>query len=188
MDSFIGEIRVFGFNYAPYEWAFCNGQTASIQQSTALFALVGTRYGGDGRYTFCLPNMQGYAPIGAGAGTGLTPRALGQVYGEEVVALNQYQLPVHDHTLTLKASTNFGALTAEPTAGQSTLTRVVHPTSASAATNVNEFVAPPVTNLTPLNANTCGVTGNGLAHENRQPYLAMNFCIALNGVFPVNPN
>lgn len=187
MDSFIGEIRIFGFNYAPREWAFCDGQIASIQQSTALFALISTRYGGDGRTTFRLPNMKGYAPIGAGAGTGLTPRALGQVYGEEAVALNQYQLPVHDHTLTLKASTNVSALTAEPTAGQSTLTRVVHPTGGTAATAVNEFVAPPVT-LTPLYIYTCGVTGNGQAHENRQPYLPMNFCISLNGEFPLNPN
>lgn len=188
MDSFVGEIRVFGFSWAPREWAFCQGQIVSIQQYTALFALVGTRYGGDGRNTFGLPNMQGYAPIGAGTGVGLTPRVLGQVYGSEGVTLDPTQIPSHDHTVTLKASTNASALTAEPTAGQSTLTRVVHPTGGTSSNSVNEFVAPPVSDLIPLNAYTCGPIGGNQPHENRQPYLPMNFCVSLAGIFPVNPN
>lgn len=186
MDSFVGEIRVFTFPWAPQDWAFCDGSIVSIQQYTALFALVGTRYGGDGRNTFGLPNMQGYAPIGAGSGPGLTTRAINQTYGSEGVSLQPQQIPSHDHTLTMKATTtNFTALTAAPTAGQSTLTRVVRPTSATSVTNVFEFVSPPVSNLIPLNDATCGYNGGSQAHENRQPYLAMNFCVSLGGVFPV---
>ncbi|HLO77847.1 MAG TPA: tail fiber protein [Magnetospirillum sp.] len=188
MDSFVGEIRVFSFDWAPTDWACCNGQIAYIQQYTALFAIVATRYGGDGRTTFGLPNMQGYAPIGAGTGPGLTKRSMGQVYGHEGCSLTSQTMPSHDHGVTMKGvTTNYTSLTAAPTAGNSSLGRVVRPTSATTTTSINEFVPPPVTNLIPLADATCGVSGGSQQHENRQPFLAMNFCVSLGGIFPVNP-
>lgn len=186
MDSFVGEIRVFGFNWAPESWAMCNGQIASIAQYTALFAIIGTRYGGDGKTTFGLPNMQGYAPIGAGSGPGLTPRGIKPPVGEETVLLRDTQIPSHDHTMTMKlTSSAYTSMTAAPTASQSWLSRVVRPTSATAGTSVLEFAPPPAGNMTPLNDMALSAAGGGQGHENRQPYLSMNFCISLAGIFPV---
>ncbi|MBY0430601.1 MAG: tail fiber protein [Rhodospirillales bacterium] len=193
MDSFIGEIRIFGFDWAPQGWALCNGQTASIGQYTALYSIIGIRYGGDGKTTFVIPNMQGYAPIGIGSGPGLTPRTLGKMAGTEGVTLTSSQMASHDHALTLQASSSTTAMTATPTSNQSWLSRTVRPTS-TPAVNVLEFVPPPVTpppqplTDTQLTDATITLTGGGQAHENRQPYLAMNFCIALSGIYPVNPN
>ncbi|WP_026556914.1 phage tail protein [Arthrobacter sp. 35W] len=159
-DPFIGEISITGFNFAPRGWALCNGQLLSIAQNTALFSLLGTTYGGNGVNTFALPNLQGRVPIHQGQGPGLTPYVIGETGGVESVALNQTQIPQHVHSI--------------PAAGAQTSDR---PATLAPATGGVYGVASGVMAAT-------GVAGSGQAHENRQPFLTLNYIIALQGVFP----
>jgi microcystin-dependent protein len=167
-DPFVGEIRMFGFNFAPQGWAQCNGQLLPIDQNQALFALLGTTFGGDGRTTFALPNMQSRVPVCQGQGPGLSPYAEGQAGGAETVTLAVTQMPGHTHPV--KASSS-AADSSQP--GGRALAR-----SAS-----HSYTAKPDTS-TVMNADMLGDAGGSQPHENIQPYLAVNFCIALEGIFP----
>ena len=165
-DPFVAEIRMFGFNFAPTGWAQCNGQLMPISQNTALFALLGTYYGGDGKSTFALPNLQGGVPVHSGQGQGLSEYFLGQQGGAEFVTLLESEMPVHSHTYGVTeevgASNNPG--NNAPGAG-----------SAIYATPANMGQMAPQT-LSPA--------GGSLPHNNMMPYLVVNFCIAMQGVFP----
>lgn len=169
-DPFVAEIRIFPFNFAPKGWAFCNGQLLPISQNTALFSLLGTYYGGDGKSTFALPDMQGNAPIHAGQGAGLSEYFLGQLSGTTDVALLISEIPLHPHTLQAFATP---ADLKEPQAG-AVLTRTQN--GALYNTTISNFVTMAPQALTP--------TGGSLPHNNMMPYLTLNFCIALQGVFP----
>ena len=167
-EPFVGEIRMFGFNFAPVGWALCNGQLLPISQNQALFALLGTTYGGDGTATFALPNLQSRVPIHQGQGAGLSPYAQGQAGGTEAVTLAAAQMPEHTHRV--KASNSAAA--ADGPAG-----RVL------ARSGSHIYTHQPDTS-TVMNANMLGDTGGSEPHDNIQPYLAVNFCIALEGIFP----
>ena len=171
-DQFVGEVRMFCGNFAPSGWAFCNGQVLPISQNTALFSLLGTNYGGDGRSTFALPNLQGAFPVhaGASAGPGLSQRLTGQAGGVEAVTLTTAQLPVHGHGMAAVS----GASTGTPDATVS-----LAPTSNGSAL----YRAPDSVYLNTAPSDI-GASGGGAAHGNLPPYLALNFIIALQGIFP----
>lgn len=167
-DPFVGEIRMAGFNFAPRGWATCDGQLLPISQNTALFSLLGTMYGGNGTSTFALPDLRTRMPIGQGSGPGLTPTSPGDRGGEATHTLTASEMPSHRHGMNASASgtsTTAGPLVALANPGGTT--KVFR-----AATNLVATASP----LSP--------SGGGQAHENRQPYLAVNFVIALQGVFP----
>jgi microcystin-dependent protein len=172
-DPFVAEIRIFPFNFAPKGWAFCNGQILPISQNTALFSLLGTTYGGDGRSNFALPNIQGRVPMHPGQGPGLSPYTLGQAAGEDGVVLTLPQMGSHRHTL--EGSTITGGNTAP--SGESLGNSGATPLYQTATT----------TNLVNLNTKGISTVGAGAAHNNLMPYLTVNFCIALQGVFPPRP-
>ena len=169
-DPFVAEIRIFPFNFAPKGWAFCNGQLMPLSQNTALFSLLGTTYGGDGKSTFALPNLQGNAPMHWGQGPGLSLHDLGEVGGSETVTLLESEMPAHSHGL-LAQSSPLGGLAS---AAGATLSR---PASGNLySVNNPQPVAMSATALQPA--------GGGGPHNNLMPYLTLNFCIALQGVFP----
>ena len=175
-EPFIGEIKIVGFNFAPRNFAFCNGQILPISQYTALFAILGTTYGGNGVSTFALPNLQGSVPMGFGTGPGLTPRDLGEAVGTETVTLIASENPAHTHTLR-------GGDLNPPNRAQ----RVEIPTTKAMFGSSNPgsaYKVPPVATATQFAPSMLTSTGGSQPHENRQPYLALNFVIALNGVFP----
>ena len=173
-DPFVAEIRMFAGNFAPKSWALCNGQIMPISQNTALFALLGTFYGGDGQSTFALPNMLNSAPMHQGQGPGLTTRVLGETGGTQFVTLIQTEIPVHTHQMS------GGFTQADLTSGSPTgvFTRST-PGSAYQTTSNSS--------LTTMNAQMIAVAGASLPHTNMQPYLAVTFIIALQGVFPARP-
>lgn len=168
-DPFVAEIRIFGFNFAPRGWAFCDGQLLPISQNTALFSLLGTMYGGDGKSTFALPDLRGSVPMHHGQGPGLSPHEVGESGGSESVTLLESELPVHGHTL--QAHTVDVADTSAPGPG-TTLAPSSGGTLYQSATD------------TELGAAALAPAGGGQPHNNMQPYLTANFCIALQGVFP----
>lgn len=170
---FIGEIQLFGFNFAPREWATCTGALLPISQNTALFSLVGTTYGGDGRTTFGLPDYQGRAPCSQGHGPGLTARQFGETFGEAEVPLQSSQIPSHSHSLNIYAQTDASKLSGSPQNGY----------AVAVPKNTTPFAGNAQAD-TAFNADSIGTDGGGQPHENRQPYLALNFCIALQGVYP----
>ncbi len=167
-EPFLGEIRMFGFNFTPQGWAPCNGQLLPINQYQALFSLLGTTYGGNGTTTFALPDMQSRVPVGQGQGPALSTYAEGQAGGAETVTLTATQMPGHTHPV--KASSS--AAGSDQPEG-----RVL----ARSASNI--YIAKPDTS-TVMNAHMLGDAGGSLPHDNIQPYLAVNFCIALTGIFP----
>jgi microcystin-dependent protein len=169
-DPFVAEIRIFPFNFAPKGWAFCNGQLLPISQNTALFSLLGTTYGGDGKSTFALPNLQGQAPMHPGQGPGLSLRDLGEMSGAETISLLVSEIPIHPHTMQAFATP---ADLKEPQAG-AVLTR--NQNGAIYNTTISNFVQMAPQALTPA--------GGSLPHNNMQPYLTLNFCIAMQGVYP----
>ena len=173
MDPFLAEIRIFPFNFAPKGWAFCDGQILPISQNTALFALLGTTYGGDGKSTFALPDLQGNSAMHPGQGQGLSLRDLGEMGGTESVTLLVSEIPAHTHTMN---SLNIQSTTTTPTTGTALGRSVNGNAYADAASGFQTF-APEA--LTPA--------GGSLPHNNLQPYLTLNFCIALQGVFPQRP-
>jgi len=170
-EPFIAEIRIFAGNFAPRSWAFCDGQLLPISQNTALFSLIGTTYGGDGRSTTALPNLQGRAPMHPGRGPGLTARRLGERVGVETVTLTEAQIPSHSHTAR-----------AESASGS---TDTPSNTAAIAATGFDSLYQSDTTdNLVDLASETLSTTGGGQAHTNIQPLLTLNFIIALQGLYP----
>lgn len=168
-EPFIGEIRMVGFNFAPTGWALCNGQLMSIAQNQALFALLGTTYGGDGVQTFGLPDLRGRAPLHFGQGPGLTPRTQGEKSGSEVVTLLQNQMPAHNHLLN-----------AAGTAGNVSSPQNALPAASDDGSTPYSTANPTIT----MNPLATGITGGSQPHENMPPYLVVNFVIALNGIFP----
>jgi microcystin-dependent protein len=171
MDPFVAEIRVFGFNFPPQGWAFCDGQLLPISQNTALFSLLGTNYGGDGISTFGLPNFQGRAALGQGQGAGLSPYFLGEEGGEESVTLLETEMPQHTHQA--KATTEPAELQA-PAAS-----RALARSTPGAAYQSNSS-----SSLTQMDPRAAAVIGSSFPHNNMPPVLVLNFCIAMQGVFP----
>ena len=175
MEPFVGQITVFPFNFAPVGWALCEGQLLPISQNTALFSLLGTSYGGDGRTTFALPDLRGRVPVGQGEGPGLSFYDIGEMEGEEAVTLLATQNPPHSHpfpAVAAQATTNApnGALPAE---GHG---------SGRGAFPVNTYAA--LQTPVPLASGQVASAGGGQPHNNLQPYLTLNWCIALQGIFP----
>jgi len=199
-DPFIGEIRMVGFNYAPRGWAPCDGRLLSIAQNSALFALLGVTYGGDGQSTFALPDLRGRFPTSMGQGPGLTPITLGEKSGVESVTLLSTQMPAHTHIATATASaTSTGSLQVagtptNPSATPSTTNNVLGASVAGGPPSAaiwSDALANPVTLANPetisttVNANvTVQPTGGSQPLPIRNPYLGVNFIIALEGVFP----
>lgn len=176
-EPFIGEIKIVGFNFAPRGYAFCDGSILAISSNTALFALLGTTFGGDGRTTFALPDLRGRVPMGMGQGPGLSDRLYGQDGGEENHTLTVNEMPSHSHTVTVNMACSaedaetgnpVGKFPAVPAAG---------------GTAVNAY-ASAATGTMGASTGTANQTGGGQAHNNMQPYLTLNFVIAVEGLFP----
>jgi len=172
-NPYLGEVRIFGFNFAPLGWATCDGQILSIAQNTALFSILGTNYGGNGTTTFALPNFQGDTGVQQGQGSGLSPYSVGQQSGTTTVTLNQNNLPQHNHVINTQAagvsSQGLHAPTSTAYLGNSEPDRVYNTT------------ATPTLSMAPQ---AIGSSGQGQPHDNMQPYEVLLFCIALRGVFP----
>ncbi len=171
-DPFVAEIRIFPFNFAPTGWAFCDGQIMPISQNTALFSLLGTFYGGDGKSTFALPNMQGSAPMMWGQGSGLSERFLGEQSGSQFITLLQSEIPVHTHTVMVGNNTD----SPSPIPTNNSLNR-----GSSGNPYVPASASPPLGSLA---FQAVSVQGGSLPHNNMMPYLTLNFIIALQGIFP----
>lgn len=171
-DQFVAEIRIFPFNFPPTGWAFCDGQLMPISQNTALFSLLGTTYGGDGKSTFALPDMQGNAPMQPGQGQGLSLRDLGEMSGVDSVTLLQSEIPFHTHTAIASQADGI-----DQTPDNSLLATGI---------GIGQY-APQAANQVMLAPNVLSLAGGGLPHNNLQPYLTLNFCIALQGIFPQRP-
>ena len=169
-DPYIGEIRMFGGNFAPAGWALCEGQLLAISENDALFTLIGTTYGGDGQTTFALPDLRGRLPIHAGTGPGLSPRTIGEQTGVEDVTLTTSQLPLHTHVPQA-----FNA----PGTGPSPSSAIW----ASANTGAIYRASGPTSGVT-MNTNAIAPIGGSQPHTNMQPYLCINFIISLYGIFP----
>jgi microcystin-dependent protein len=168
-EPFIAEIRIFAGNFAPRGWAFCNGQLLPIAQNTALFSLIGTTYGGDGRTTTGLPNLQGRMPMHPGRGPGLTSRRLGEKGGFETVTLTEAQMSSHNHSLVAAAIPGNDN---DPTDDGYWATSV----------GANSYAT--ANNLVQMAAEALPAAGGSQAHNNRQSYLTLNFIIALIGIYP----
>jgi len=169
-DQYIGEIRIFGFNFAPTQWAKCQGQLVSIAQNTAMFSILGTTFGGDGVSTFGLPNLQDRTCAGMGQGPGLLDWGLGGTFGEANHTLLINEAPQHFHTATAGEGVAFPAQAAAPTA----TSYLGREKGGSYATSADTSLAP----------QAIGQTGNSLPHNNTQPVLVMNYCICQFGIFP----
>ena len=169
-DPFVAEIRIFPFNFAPKGWAWCDGQLLPLAQNTALFSLVGTTYGGDGKSTFALPNLQGNAPMHWGQGPGLSSHDLGEIGGSDTVTLLESEMPAHSHSV-LAQSVPLGGVTR---AAGTTLSR-------PASGNLYSVNNPRPVQMSPT---ALQPAGGSQPHNNLQPYLTFYFCIALQGVFP----
>jgi len=170
-NPFVAEIRIFSGNFAPKGWALCDGQLLPISQNTALFSLLGTTYGGDGKSNFALPNLQGCAPMQAGQGPGLSLRDLGETAGEQTVTLLQTEMPAHSHP-ALAATTGGGVTSPQNNEWASGLKG--HAPSYSPVSN----------NTAQMNPFATTIAGGNLPHNNMPPYLGLTFIIALQGVFP----
>jgi microcystin-dependent protein len=171
-NPFLGEIRIFAGNFAPTGWALCNGQLMSISQNTALFSLLGTTYGGDGKSNFALPNLQGCIPMQPGQGPGLSSHVPGESGGSPTVTLIQSQMPAHSHTA--KCDSGAGSL-ASPANG------------VWAASGAGRTPPPYYSNATPtaqMSPNVLSSTGGSQPHNNMAPYLGLTFIIALQGIYP----
>src|SRR5690554_4668029 len=177
MEQFLGQIIMVGFNFAPRGWAFCDGRLLPIAQNAALFSLLGTTYGGDGRTTFALPDLRGRAAIGMGQGPGLSQRAQGEMSGAENVTLLHTQMPAHTHSLM--ASTADGTTNA-PVEAVIAVNKV--PVDRSNVVNGNAFVQSSPNTV--MNSQSIGAAGGNQPHNNMQPYLAVNYLIALEGIYP----
>jgi len=172
-DQFVAEIRIFPFNFPPTGWAFCDGQILPISQNTALFSLLGTTYGGNGQSTFALPDMQGNVPVQPGQGQGLSLRDLGEMSGAENVTLLLSEIPMHSHSL-MAHDLDLGELNAPAV-------------NRSVAKSANSTAYAPLANVVSMSPMALAAAGGGLPHNNMMPYLTLNFCIALQGIFPQRP-
>lgn len=171
-EPFIAEIKIFAGNFAPRGYAFCDGQLLPIAQNTALFSLIGTTYGGDGRTTTALPDLQGRAPMHPGRGPGLTARRLGEKTGVKEVTISEAQMPSHTHTL--RAKEDASGNTFDPS-GTTAIARVVP---------FGMYQGNVTSNLVDLSGSAVSGTGGNQSHNNEQPYLTLNFIIALTGLYP----
>lgn len=178
-DQFVAEIRMFGFNFAPTGWAFCDGQLLPLSQNTALFSLLGTTYGGNGKSTFALPNLQGSAAMHAGQGPGLSPRFLGEQSGSQTVTLLESEMPVHSHTLSVTTSVG--------TTNASTSNQLARGMSGNIQSSSQARLYSTAAPQTAMHPQAMTVTGGSLPHNNMMPYCTLNFCIALQGIFPPRP-
>lgn len=174
-DPFLAEIRLFAGAFAPTGWALCNGQLMAIAQNTALFSLLGTTYGGDGRTTFGLPNLQGAAPVQQGQGPGLSGRFLGEEGGTPAVTLLEAEIPGHTHTVGAASTPGTRNTPTGAVLGQASFGRRIDKPYATAGASST------------LNPGAIGVTGSSRPHNNMPPYLAVTFIIALQGIFPQRP-
>ena len=170
-NQFVGEIRIFAGNFAPTGWAFCNGQLIPISQNTALFSLLGTAYGGNGKSTFALPNLQGSAPMQQGQGAGLTDRFIGETGGEATVTLLTSEMPAHNHQA-------MGIGTSDQTAPGPGVVW-----GSMAGRNPPPLYSDAVPDVT-MSPSATGATGSSFPHNNYQPLLVLNFIIAQQGIFP----
>lgn len=169
-DPFVAEIRIFPFNFAPRGWAFCDGQLLPLSQNTALFSLLGTTYGGNGKSNFALPNLQGNAPMQPGQGPGLSLHDLGETGGSQTVTLLESEIPAHTHALM----SMIVPADAQAPAGNA-IARTIGATP---------YLPPAGAPLVAMSGNAIAPAGGDAPHNNMQPYLTLNFCIALQGVFP----
>lgn len=169
-DPFVAEIRIFPFNFAPRGWAWCDGQLLPLSQNTALFSLLGTTYGGNGKSNFALPDLQGRAPMHPGQGPGLSLHDLGETGGVESVSLLESEMPAHTHAMRAH-DIDLGELNA-PAANR----------SLAKSANATAYVS--AANLVSMAPETLSPAGGDLPHNNLQPYLTFYFCIAMQGVFP----
>jgi len=174
MDPFVAEVRIVGFNFAPKGWAFCDGQLLPISQNTALFSLLGTTYGGDGKSTFALPDVQGSTVLHPGQGPGLSERFLGEESGSSSVTLLESEMPAHTHNVL---ATGSNSTTGIPSA-DAVLARAV---------GGNAYQNAPFNPTAPMAFQALSPAGGSLPHNNLMPYLVMNYVIALQGVFPARP-
>ncbi|KQZ44060.1 phage tail protein [Duganella sp. Root1480D1] len=170
-SPFVAEIRMFACNFAPTGWATCDGQLLPISQNTALFSLLGTTYGGDGKSTFALPDLNGRTPLHPGQGAGLSLRDLGEQGGSDTVSLLESEMPVHSHNLQ---ATTVTANQLAPGASS----------GFAKSGSMNQIYSKTTAGMSPMRPEVLAVAGSGQPHNNRQPYLGMLFCIALQGVFP----
>ncbi len=170
-DPFVAEIRIFPFNFAPRGWAWCDGQLLPLSQNTALFSLLGTTYGGNGKSNFALPDLQGRAPMHPGQGPGLSLRDLGETGGSETVSLLESEIPSHSHTL--RAVSDIGDLQVPAPAR-----------SIARSQNANAYQSTTNQSLVSMAPESLAPAGGDQPHNNLQPYLTFYFCIALQGVFP----
>jgi microcystin-dependent protein len=177
-SPFVAEITMFGFNFPPKGWAFCQGQLLPISQNTALFSLLGTTYGGDGRSTFALPNLQDRTAVSFGQGPGLQDYVQGEQVGAPSVTLLKTELPIHSHFFSANtvAGTTVAASGNQLGIGQAG--------TKTASFNANVFSTAINKATTGLSPNAVGLAGQSAPHNNMQPYLTLNFCIAMQGVFP----
>ncbi len=181
MFPFIGEIRGFGFGYAPNGWASCDGQLMTIAENAALFSLLGTQYGGDGQTSFRLPDLRGRLAVSSGQGPGLNAYTTGDAFGTEAETLSIAEMAAHSHAPLARTSPDAGtAMHSAPQAGDYLSSFSVAETEAGLA-----WSAPPLPSAVTMHPDFVGSTGSNLAHENRQPFLAFNYCIALEGIYPV---
>jgi microcystin-dependent protein len=176
-EPFLAQIALFPYNFAPFGWARCQGQIMPISQNTALFALINTYYGGDGRTNFALPDLQGRVPIHTGQGPGLSLYDIGEMVGVETVTLNRQENGIHTHSLN--ATTNVGTT---PAAANNQLGKpqVGSPHAGFTSGNIYSTTAP----NTSLHPGAISYTGGSLPHNNIQPYQCLSYCIALRGIFP----
>jgi len=170
MDPFVAEIRIFPFNFAPRGWAWCDGQLLPLSQNTALFSLLGTTYGGNGKSNFALPDLQGCAPMHPGQGPGLSLHDLGETGGSDTVSLLESEIPAHAHVMRAH-DIDLGELNA-PAANR----------SLAKSANATAYIS--AANLVSMAPGTLAPAGGDQPHNNLQPYLTFYFCIAMQGVFP----
>jgi microcystin-dependent protein len=167
-EPFLAEVRIVGFNFAPRGWAFCDGQILPINQNQALYSLLGTTYGGDGRTSFALPDLRGRVPIHVGTSDGGTNHTLGQKGGEETHVVSANEMPTHTHNAQATSDSGNTPIPTGNVLANSAPSELYHGAS----------------NLIALTPGTIANTGGGQVHNNMQPFLALNFCIALQGLFP----
>ena len=172
-EPFLAEIIMFAGNFAPRGWAFCQGQILSIAQNTALFSLLGTTYGGNGQTTYALPDLRGRVPVGTGQGPGLANVSLGEVSGESAHSLIITEMPAHNHQAQAAGNSEPGT-SSSPGGG----------TWATSTARDNMYAATPPNSPMAANTVTVGISGGSQPHNNMQPYLGMNFIIAIEGIYP----
>jgi microcystin-dependent protein len=173
-DQFVAEIRIFGFTFPPTGWAYCNGQLLPISQNTALFSLLGTNYGGNGTSNFALPNLQGSAPMHPGQGPGLSLHDLGETGGSTTVTLLSSEMPAHTHIINCIDGGRIGGQGGQPGNAILTKTSGTPPLAYASGGAQNQQLA----------QNAVSVVGGSQPHNNMMPYLTLNFCIAMQGIFP----